>query len=73
MLPRRWGLRTMKSYGKSGDAGNTVIENALPTFHEKLEGFFVKNIFKADKSGLVYKMAPGTTRPIECLLERKNQ
>lgn len=57
----RWGLRSFRIHGESGDADTGAIEVDLPPIHAKLKDYEDEDIFNADECGLFYKMAPCST------------
>ena len=67
----RWGLRTFKSYGESGDANNDAVQIALPGLRQRLANFSEKDIFNADECGVNYNMAPERTVALQRLEGRK--
>lgn len=58
---KRWGLKSFKSHGDSGDAAQEALDAAMPVLRSRLEAYNLREIFNADKSGLYYRMAPDIT------------
>ena len=45
---RRWGLKTFRSHGESGDCDDGAVQSALPSIREKLVRYSEKDIFNAE-------------------------
>lgn len=70
---RRWGIRTYRLHGESGDCDNAAVQSQLPDIISKLRGYSAKDTFNADEFGLNYKMAPTTTVAAAKLAGRKKE
>ena len=70
---RRWGIRTYRSHGESGDCDDAAARSQLPDIISKLRDYSAKDTFNADEFGLSYKMVPTTTVAAERLPGRKEE
>ena len=70
---RRWGLKTFRSHGESGDCDDGAVQSALPSIRENLVKYSEKDIYNGDEFELNYKTAPTSTIAVEMLPGRKKE
>lgn len=70
---KRYKLRSLQSYGESGDAPAAVVNDAIAPLREILEPYSLNDCFNADEFGLFYKMAPTHTIALQRLPGRKKE
>lgn len=70
---KRYKLRSLQSYGESGDVPVAVVQNALGPSREVLLLYSLHDCFNADEFGLFYKMAPDRTIGVQRLPGRKRR
>ncbi len=58
---KRWGLKSFKLHGESGDADYEAIAASLPYIQQRLKNYNINDIWNADGTGLYYRLAPCTT------------
>lgn len=72
-LQSRWGLRSLKMHGEIWDVDESLLQAALLSFKNRLQGYHLRDIFNVDDSGFYYRLAPDKTVARQQLKGRKKR